>query len=379
MQKEYDLTKTSIHTAIHDFLSTNGATIVNYVANDTIVISLMGNKFNVVIKEITENSKKYDILFLVPKYDSSTSIIDQEGALIHEVEINGAKYNLLFAGVLYDDSVGVLECNMLSDSMMFSTIDTRDVVRKTQHMFVGELNNKYLNPTDCIFYGGNNSVGVGKDGNILMNFAKEELQVALYMDMDNLPEIGEHYQHWSSNIEFGENLITLNRLVISITPEYLNKSLPTYFVMNSPKLNLYTKNHNTCNGITLCLPILFFVQREPRVLDTYSAVGSTNIITFVDMFNMSSGRIIQTSYPIENPYYQCFSIYKRRNSDGMVGYEGIAFLQGDKKEIVDTDNGKDIETGTSSNTGMGTDASIGISTGASKSTTDTENNTTVNS
>ena len=131
MQKEYDLTKTSIHTAIHDFLSTNGATIVNYVANDTIVISLMGNKFNVVIKEITKNSKKYDLLFLIPKYDSSKSIIDQDSALVGETEINKVKCRFLFAGVLYDDSVGVLECNMLSDSMMFSTIDTRDIVRKT--------------------------------------------------------------------------------------------------------------------------------------------------------------------------------------------------------------------------------------------------------
>lgn len=330
MQKEYDLTKTSIHTAVHDFLLLSGATIVNYVANDIIVISLKNNQFNVVIKEIT-NNKKYDILFLVPKYDSSKSLMEQESALTTEIEVNKVKYNFLFTGVLYDESVGVLECNMLGNTIMFTTIDTRDVVRKTQHMFVGELDNDQLNPTVGMFYGGNNSVGVDRDGNIVTYFAKEELQVALYMNIDNLPEIGEHYQHWSSNIEFGENLITLNRLVISVTPEYLNKSLPTYFVMNSPTLNLPTKNHNTCNGIALCLPILFFVQREPRVLDTYSAVGSTNIITFVDMFNMSSGRIIQSSYPTEQPYYQCFPIYKRRSEKGILGYTGIAFRQEDKK------------------------------------------------
>ena len=107
MQKEYDLTKTSIHTAIHDFLSTNGATISNYVANDIIVISLMEDKFNVVIKEITENNKKYDILFLVPRYDSSKSIIDQESALVGETEINKVKCRFLFAGVLYDAVCGM--------------------------------------------------------------------------------------------------------------------------------------------------------------------------------------------------------------------------------------------------------------------------------
>lgn len=349
MQKEYDLTKTSIHTAIHDFLSTNGATITNYVANDIIVVSIMNDRFNAIIKEITENSKKYDLLFLIPKYDSSKSIIDQESALVGETEINKVKCRFLFAGVLYDDSVGVLECNMLSDSMMFSTIDTRDIVRKTQHMFVGELNNKYLNPTDCIFYGGNNAVGVDEDGNILVSFNKGELQVALYMDMDNLPTAGEHYDHWSSNIELDGVLITVNRLVISVTPEYLNKSLPTYFVMNSQKLNLYTKNHNTCNGITLCLPILFFVQREPRVLDLYSVVGSTNTITFVDMFNMSSGRIIQSSYPTEQPYYQCFPIYKRRSEKGLLGYTGIAFRQEDKKETTGTETSTSTGNNTTTN------------------------------
>ena len=349
MQKEYDLTKISIHTAIHDFLSTSGATIVNYTANNIIVISLKDNQFNVVIKEITNGSKKYDILFLVPKYDSSKSLIEQESALTTETEINKIKYNLLFAGILYDESIGVLECNMLGNTLMFTTIDTRDIVRKTQHMFVGELDNYQLNPTVGMFYGGNNSVGVDRDGNIVAYFAKEELQVALYMNIDNLPETGEHYQHWISNIEFGENLITVNRLVISVTLAYLNKSLPTYYVMNSPALNLPTKNHNTCNGITLCLPILFFVQREPRVLDLYSVVGSTNTITFVDMFNMSSGRIIQSSYPTEQPYYQCFPIYKRRSEKGFLGYTGIAFRQEDKKETTGTETSTSTGNNTTTN------------------------------
>lgn len=347
MQKEYDLTEISIHTAIHDFLSTNGATIVNYTANNIIVISLKDNQFNVVIKEITNGSKKYDILFLVPKYDSSKSLIEQESALTAEIEINKIKYNFLFAGILYDESIGVLECNMLGNTLMFTSIDTRDVVRKTQHMFVGELDNDQLNPTVGMFYGGNNSVGVDKDENIITYFTREELQVALYMNIDNLPETGEHYQHWSSNIEFGGNLITVNRLVISVTP--LNKSLPTYYVMNSPALNLPTKNHNTCNGITLCLPILFFVQREPRVLDLYSVVGSTNTITFVDMFNMSSGRIIQSSYPTEQPYYQCFPIYKRRSEKGLLGYTGIAFRQEDKKETTGTETSTSTGNNTTTN------------------------------
>jgi len=145
MQKEYDLTKTTAHTAIHDFLSSNGAKISSYTANDIIVVSIVNDKFNVVIKQINN----YDILFLVPKYDSSKSLLAQESVL------KSTTMDVMFAGIIYDNKSGVLECNMLDTSMMFTTIDTSNVVRKTQSMFVGELNNKYLNPTDCVYYGGN--------------------------------------------------------------------------------------------------------------------------------------------------------------------------------------------------------------------------------
>ena len=45
------------------------------------------------------------------------------------------------------------------------------------------------------------------------------------------------------------------------------------------------------------------------------------------MFNMSSGRMIDSSYPVKKNDYQCFSIYTRRNVDGMLGYVGVAFKQ----------------------------------------------------
>lgn len=321
MQKEYDLTKITIHTAIHDFLSSNGAKISSYIANDIIVVSIVNDKFNVVIKQINN----YDILFLVPKYDSSKSLLTQESVL------KSTTAGVMFAGIIYDNKSGVLECNMLDTTMMFTTIDTSNIVRKTQSMFVGELNNKYLNPTDCVYYGGNGAVLISDSGEVVGTLNVQELQVALYMDIDNLPTAEENYDHWSTNIEYGSELFSRNRLVISITNKRLNRSLPTYFVLNSPAINLPTKNKNTCNGITLCLPIIFFVQREPRALDNYSAVGSTDILTFVDMFNIHSGRIIQTTYPVKKNFFQCFSLYKRRNEINLVGYVGIAFRQSEQK------------------------------------------------
>ena len=322
MQKEYDLTKTTAHTAIHDFLSSNGAKISSYTANDIIVVSIVNDKFNVVIKQINN----YDILFLVPKYDSSKSLLAQESVL------KSTTMDVMFAGIIYDNKSGVLECNMLDTSMMFTTIDTSNVVRKTQSMFVGELNNKYLNPTDCVYYGGNGAALISDSGEVIGTLNVQELQVALYMDMDNLPTAEENNDHWSTNIEYKSELFSRNRLVISLTNERLNRSLPTYFVLNSPAINLPTKDKNTCNGITMCLPIIFFVQREPRALDTYSAVGSTDILTFVDMFNIHSGKIIQTTYPVKRNFFQCFSMYKRRNEINLVGYVGIAFRQSEQSE-----------------------------------------------
>lgn len=328
MQKEYDLTKTTIHTAIHDFLSSNGAKISSYIVDDIIVVSIMNDKFNVVIKQINN----YDILFLVPKYDSSKSLLTQESVLKSTIAVGKSSMDVMFAGIVYDNKRGVLECNMLDTTMMFTTIDTSNVVRKTQSMFVGELNNKYLNPTECVYYGGNGTALISDSGEVIDTLNVQELQVALYMDMDNLPTAEENYDHWSTNIEYKTELFSRNRLVISLTNERLNRSLPTYFVLNSPAINLPTKDKNTCNGITLCLPIIFFVQREPRALDTYSAVGSTDILTFVDMFNIHSGRIIQTTYPVKKNFFQCFSLYKRRNELNLVGYAGIAFRQSEQKQ-----------------------------------------------
>ena len=320
MQKEYDLSKITVHTAIHDFLSSNGAKISSYIANDTIVVSIINDKFDVVIKQ----TNNYDILFFFFIYDSNKSLLNQESVLKSE--------SVMFAGIIYDNKSGVLECNMLDTSMMFTTIDTSNVVRKTQSMFVGELNNKYLNPTDSVYYGGNGAALISDSGEIVAKLNVQELQIALYMDMDNLPTVEENYDHWSTNIEYKTELFSRNRLVISLTNERLNRSLPTYFVLNSPAINLPTKDKNTCNGITLCLPIIFFVQREPRALDTYSAVGSTDILTFVDMFNIHSGRIIQTTYPVKRNFFQCFSLYKRRNEVNLIGYVGIAFRQSEQSE-----------------------------------------------
>ena len=64
-------------------------------------------------------------------------------------------------------------------------------------------------------------------------------------------------------------------------------------------------------------------------LKQFSCVGKSNIINYVSMFDMSSGREIQSDYPVKRDRFRCFTIGKRRHTgdDLKGGYAGIAFRQ----------------------------------------------------
>ena len=145
---------------------------------------------------------------------------------------------------------------------------------------------------------------------------------AMRVTIDESPSIPRDKTVWATDNDF-----TKLALVASIVTPERNKKLPTYNVLASEKINLPTHDWNTLNCISLCLPIIFYVIRDPQILDLYSVVGSTNVINFVDMYNMSSGRLMNADYPVEKSKYQCFTIYTRRNLQCMIGYSGLAFLQ----------------------------------------------------
>ena len=67
------------------------------------------------------------------------------------------------------------------------------------------------------------------------------------------------------------------------------------------------------------------VQRDPSVLNEYSCVGYTNIVNFVNMYNMSTNRVINGTFPVKLAYYNCFQCSTRRSAWGFNGYCGLAF------------------------------------------------------
>ena len=79
------------------------------------------------------------------------------------------------------------------------------------------------------------------------------------------------------------------------------------------------------------------VRRDPEVLNNYSAIAYSDVLNFVNMYNMRTDRIINGTYPVKENVYNCFNMGYRRNKAGMLGYPGLAFL-------LYEDNSEDVST-----------------------------------
>lgn len=71
---------------------------------------------------------------------------------------------------------------------------------------------------------------------------------------------------------------------------------------------------NTNNNISEIMPIIFYVLRDPDNLDSWSYIGHTNIINYVNMYNMSSGRFTQSKFRDNYEAFACYDLYRRRCS-----------------------------------------------------------------
>lgn len=104
-------------------------------------------------------------------------------------------------------------------------------------------------------------------------------------------------------------------------------TLPTYKYLMSRTLTEKGRNVNTLNSISLILPMYFYVKRDPNELNIYSLYGYSNVINYVNMYNMFTDTMKESNYPIDKTKYNCFQIGRRRQAYGDVGYNGIAFKQ----------------------------------------------------
>lgn len=95
---------------------------------------------------------------------------------------------------------------------------------------------------------------------------------------------------------------------------------------------------NTRNGNSVLIPLIFYILRDPNDINSWSAIGQTDIVNYVNMYNMSSGRILQGN-KLDN--HACYTNLSRRfkkdlfypyyednntvQEVGFKGYVGIGF------------------------------------------------------
>lgn len=151
----------------------------------------------------------------------------------------------------------------------------------------------------------------------------------------NVPKI-ERPQIWAVTMDIGHYV----HMVCSLTNSTV--LVPRYEPLLSQ--NFIEQGHivNTLNNITTLMPLWCMVKRDPVVLNNYSGVGGSNVINFVDMFNMCSNRLDNDTFGVYNSnLYNCVHTGFRRSMYGMKGYSGIAFKQETNKlYLLDLDEMK---------------------------------------
>lgn len=239
-------------------------------------------------------------------------------------------------------AVSDLYCNSNGDTLMFTTIDVSNVVRHTQFVFLGILDNLYTTILSSMFIGGTHIIYITAP----LDFTGASFVNTIFQE-DNSLEDNQYRVMFSVHEKYNTDVKGLLHKSIwisdTLSPYPLicsmyhtsvlssGAGLPTYYDMSSFSRVSPTSNYNRYNGATLCLPILFFERQDPSVLGMYAYLGRSAVICFIDMYNISSGSIFTTHTDTGDSSYQCYAVNTRRNkgSRGFMGYGGIGFLMED--------------------------------------------------
>ena len=91
------------------------------------------------------------------------------------------------------------------------------------------------------------------------------------------------------------------------------------------------------------MPFIFYILRDPDVRDDWSMIGHTDVINYINMYNIGTGRLLQSNEYKHIAKHACYNLYRRRaqatyynkidNDDdndftdvrGLGGYPGLAF------------------------------------------------------
>ena len=152
-------------------------------------------------------------------------------------------------------------------------------------------------------------------------------------------------------IYYTSNLVSekFTRCYMSFSQDSIE--LPTYKNIISKSTVDQGRSVNTLNGISLVMPIYIMVLRDPKVLNSYSSIGFTEFVSYVNMLHLSSGSTHPIEFSLTNTVgdYQSFALYRRRidvrylNIEpnrtqrlGFNGYNGLAVKQfEEEQQLVD--------------------------------------------
>lgn len=324
---------------------------------------------SIYVQMYLDNSNDRVVLFASEDYNPSSSYWFQQ----QKSPMYGSRY---LGMALPAISGGSLVCNYNDTTVLFSVIGTT-VARNTYLLGFGVIDKIQSSWEGGFYMLGNREVSIGSNsitylGNqndlklllrINADFATADVRGKLYWAGNHIERrTWATYEVWSAgevvrysgriyvcttsfigdgtsfidyyNLGYFEYLCLDNEIdklmaVQSIVGTEIDYKLPTYsnfFIGNN---TLWRGSTNQLNCIALCMPLYFYIIRDPQQLKQFSCVGKSNIINYVSMFDMSSGREIQSDYPVKRDRFQCFTIGKRRHTgnDLRGGYAGIAFRQ----------------------------------------------------
>lgn len=100
---------------------------------------------------------------------------------------------------------------------------------------------------------------------------------------------------------------------------------------------------NNVNNISTAIPLIFYVERDDEEGDTWSATGQTDIVNYINMYNIGTGTMFHPQQHHAENLFGCYDLWRRRmeitpwnpviNDEdnewtevwGFGGYPGIAF------------------------------------------------------
>lgn len=109
----------------------------------------------------------------------------------------------------------------------------------------------------------------------------------------------------------------------TVNASYFPK-VPHYGYLESQRADDYGRNVNTLNCISVNLPIMFFVQRDPDSLMNFSQVGDVPGVYEISTRNVAPASCYENSYPKSGNRHQVFPHIKR---GVQFGYDGISVKQ----------------------------------------------------